>query len=144
MELNFEAYGEISAVSRPTKWQRKTMPFKNIAVCAAWTHSLPRPVICRIDRGDFPRFLGLNRYGDKQIDLILDHTQIHHAQIMHAFLADHPELHLMFSPSYSPKLIHVERVGSSRQLSLRTCSSFAGSRCPSRETSAILFTVNKA
>ena len=52
----------------------------------------------------------LHRYPGKQIYLILDNAKIHHAKVLTPFLADHPELHLLFSPPYSPNLNNVERL----------------------------------
>ncbi len=55
--------------------------------------------------------LVLNRYLGKQIDLILDTATIHHAKAITPFLVDHPELHLLFLPPYSPNLNNVARMG---------------------------------
>lgn len=52
----------------------------------------------------------LHRYPDKQIYLILDNAKIHHAKVLAPFLADHPALHLLFLPPYSPNLNNVERL----------------------------------
>lgn len=61
----------------------------------------------------FQQFLQLvlNRYLGKQIDLILDTAKIHHAKALTPFLVDHPELHLLFLPPYSPNLNNVARMG---------------------------------
>ena len=60
----------------------------------------------------FQQFLQgvLDRYVGKQVYMILDNARIHHAKALAPFLADHPELHLVFLPPYSPNLNNVERL----------------------------------
>ena len=60
----------------------------------------------------FQQFLTvvLDRYPNHALYLILDNAKIHHAKGLAPFLDDHPALHLIFLPPYSPNLNNVERL----------------------------------
>lgn len=64
----------------------------------------------KADVAAFIRFLEdlLLAYPNGKIAMILDNSRIHHATGLQPFLKEHPRLHLVFLPPYSPNLNPVE------------------------------------
>ncbi|WP_084064691.1 IS630 family transposase [Paenibacillus stellifer] len=64
----------------------------------------------KADVDAFIRFLQdlLSAYPNGKIAIILDNSRIHHATGLQPFLKEHPRLHLVFLPPYSPNLNPVE------------------------------------
>ena len=52
----------------------------------------------------------VRRFPDAEIALIMDNVGIHHAKATQAWLADHPPVHHLFLPRYSPNDNAQERV----------------------------------
>jgi transposase len=64
----------------------------------------------RADVAAWIRFLNdlLSAYPKGKMAIVLDNSRIHHAAELQPFLKEHPRLHLVFLPPYSPNLNPVE------------------------------------
>lgn len=50
------------------------------------------------------------RFPEAEVAVIMDNVGIHHAKVTHAWFADHPQVHRLFLPRYSPNDNAQERV----------------------------------
>jgi len=82
----------------------------------------------------------VTRFPDSEIAVIMDNVGIHHANVTVAWLDDHPQVHRLFLPRYSPNDNAQERVW--RWLRADVCRNRAFPDLASKRTAALTFFAN--